>query len=315
MKKGTIDMMKFTLLKNRLRQPKYVIIGILESLWQLTLSSATDGAIGRFTDEEIAAWIEWDGDPSLLIEHLVSTRFLDRCKVNRLVVHDWSEHAPDFLKNSFKRWGKDFVVPIVVDAEHDAQHDAQHPLRDDAKNDACEHPPIPLQPSPANKETNTRRNAVAYSDEFKSWWLVYPRREAKGEAWKAWPKAIAWIRQTTDSTQEQAVASLMEITKRFASSPKGQGEFVPQPATFLNGKRWEDDQKSWEKRNGNETGTGNNRPSAGGSNLLTREQARESQQLGVISNWVSKRSLPSGGVRSSDGALIRDEADCTAHGP
>ena len=253
MKKGTIDMMKFTLLKNRLQQPRYVVVGILESLWQLTLSSATDGAIGKFTDEEIAAWIEWDGDPSELIGHLVWTKFIDRCQVNRLVVHDWSEHAPEYLKNSFKRWGKEFVVPVVVDPKQDAKDrpkkDAKNDDREASQHDACEHPPILFHSGQSNSVKNTRRNAATYSEEFSRWWAGYPRKEAKGEAWKAWPQAISWICQTRDISQPSAVEWLIEVTKTFADSPKGQGEFVPHPATFLNGHRFEDDPGSW-RQNG-----------------------------------------------------------------
>lgn len=66
-----------------------------------------------------------------------------------------------------------------------------------------------------------------------------------------------------------------------------------------------------EQRNGN--GTGLARPGAGGTNLLTREQQREQQQLGVIAGWAAKRSVPANGVRQGDGALVGDEANRTTH--
>jgi hypothetical protein len=41
---------------------------------------------------------------------------------------------------------------------------------------------------------------------------------------------------------EVLVASAAE----YARSPRGQGDFVKMPATWLNGRCWEDDRKSWQ---------------------------------------------------------------------
>jgi len=110
MKAGTAESMKFLVLKNQLRIPKYKVIGILDGLWYLTSLSAQDGAIGKFSDEEIAAWLEYDGDPGELIDHLVSRKFLDRCPVHRLIVHDWPQHCPKYIEGILKRHNKPFAT-------------------------------------------------------------------------------------------------------------------------------------------------------------------------------------------------------------
>ena len=69
------------------------------------------------------------------------------------------------------------------------------------------------------------------------------------------------------------------------------------------------------KEDRNAGGTGISRQSAGGTNLLTREQQREQQQLGVIASWAKKRSMPTNGVRQGDGSLVGDEANSAAHRP
>jgi len=68
--------------------------GLLELLWHFTASNAADGAIGRHSDEEIEAWIGWDGEPGALIAALIGSRWLEPVDGDgRLYVHDWHDHA------------------------------------------------------------------------------------------------------------------------------------------------------------------------------------------------------------------------------
>ena len=92
-----------------------------------------------------------------------------------------------------------------------------------------------------------RKLSVTYSDQFEGWWLIYPRKTAKGRAWAAWPRAVAIVSQVRDVPQAQAVEWLIAITRVFADSPKGQSEFVPHPATWLNDRRFEDDVTVWDR--------------------------------------------------------------------
>ena len=88
------------------------------------------------------------------------------------------------------------------------------------------------------------------SDGFESWWAVYPKRKAKEDAFKAWPKAVAFVMQSRDLAQPQAVDWLIAITTSYRDSDEGQSEFCVNGATWLNGKRWQDDQTTWDRRNG-----------------------------------------------------------------
>lgn len=106
-------------------------------------------------------------------------------------------------------------------------------------------------------EVNTNTNAPAalppspYSDEFEQFWISYPRKIGKGDAWKAWPKAVAHLRTSTGLAPPEAAERLAATASQFAKSPKGQsGEFCPHPATWLNGRRFEDDPKQWQSSDG-----------------------------------------------------------------
>jgi len=78
-----------------------------------------------------------------------------------------------------------------------------------------------------------------YSEDFAAFWESYPRvrRLNKGEAWKAWEKAIKLV----------SAEVLIGAAREYGESPLGSGEFSSMPATFLNKRKWEDDRASWQQ--------------------------------------------------------------------
>lgn len=113
MKSGTENKMKFKVLQRRLGLRHYECVGLLEALWNATVHNAPLGNIGKLTNEEIAAVIDWGGDADELIEALVATRWLDVDQEFRLIIHDWSEHAPNFLKGGMVRAEKTFADVVA----------------------------------------------------------------------------------------------------------------------------------------------------------------------------------------------------------
>lgn len=117
MKLNTIQHPKILRLRRRLSVPTWGAVGVLESLWHLTATHAKDGAIGRiFTNEDIANSIGWEGEPDHLIDALVASGWLDTCAINRLIVHDWSDHCPDFVRGNLARQKVDFAVATTNSA-------------------------------------------------------------------------------------------------------------------------------------------------------------------------------------------------------
>jgi hypothetical protein len=63
---------------------------------------------------------------------------------------------------------------------------------------------------------------------FEDWYARYPNKKARKNAEKAWAKL----------TDADKMAAFHDPMKRF----KGvEARFIPHPATYLNGARWEDD--------------------------------------------------------------------------
>lgn len=98
MKVKTTASVKFMRLKRRLNLSHYKAVGLLESLWIITAQNAPDGNIGKFSNEDLAAMVEWEGSADELITGLIDTGWLDPCPVDRLVVHDWLDHCPTWVR-------------------------------------------------------------------------------------------------------------------------------------------------------------------------------------------------------------------------
>lgn len=72
------------------------------------------------------------------------------------------------------------------------------------------------------------------SEGFNQFWSVYPRKVAKQNAIRAWKKL---------RPDEALTRQILNAVERFRLDPqwsKDNGQFIPYPATFLNGRRWED---------------------------------------------------------------------------
>lgn len=109
MKRGTIEHRKMGRLCRRLGIPKWQAVGLLESLWHYTAREADDGGIGRIEDQDIAYAIDYQGDETDLIRALVDTGWLDEHPVHRLIVHDWSQHADQYIHLRLRRYGRKFA--------------------------------------------------------------------------------------------------------------------------------------------------------------------------------------------------------------
>jgi len=103
MKTGCLHHPKVRRLKRQLQIPLYQAAGVLETLWHLTAEYADDGIIGRFSNEEIADFLEWDGDADAMIAALVAAGFLDEAEEGRLAVHDWADHAPKYIFDRLRK--------------------------------------------------------------------------------------------------------------------------------------------------------------------------------------------------------------------
>lgn len=107
MKRGTPEHPKSLELQERLACSKREAVGILELLFHFTARYAPRGDVGRWSDARIATACDWPGEPSVLVDALVDSGWLDRDEAHRLLVHDFHDHADQAVKKALDRAGLD----------------------------------------------------------------------------------------------------------------------------------------------------------------------------------------------------------------
>lgn len=70
--------------------------------------------------------------------------------------------------------------------------------------------------------------------DFEEWWKNYPRKVAKGDARKA------WIRTAKIRPPLANMIRALVVAKASEQWLKDGGTFIPYPATYLRGERWDD---------------------------------------------------------------------------
>ena len=80
---------------------------------------------------------------------------------------------------------------------------------------------------------------------FEEFWTAYPKKKAKEAAKKAWNKL------KPDETLGKTIITAVLGSANTTDWKKENGKYIPYPATYLNGKRWEDERN---EINGNITG-------------------------------------------------------------
>jgi hypothetical protein len=115
-------------------------------------------------------------------------------------------------------WEQYQVSPSKSDSETDHKATAKQPLSDTNNN--------------GNKGKNT------YTVGFDQFWTEYPKKVSKQDAVKAWQKI------KPDSDMLAKILQSLAVQKKSANWLKENGQYVPNAATWLNGKRWEDEVKA-----------------------------------------------------------------------
>lgn len=70
---------------------------------------------------------------------------------------------------------------------------------------------------------------------FDRFWAAYPRKEAKTKARKAWAKLAP------DMALCRKMADALNVQKLSEQWQRDSGRYIPLPASWLNGRRWEDE--------------------------------------------------------------------------
>ncbi len=104
------------------------------------------------------------------------------------------------------------------------------------KDDNENHRPSSLAGTPkGNPSPHIPRAPSPCDERFEQFWAVYPRKVGKGAARKAFAKI-----KPNDELLKRMVVAVVTQSKSDAWTKDG-GQFIPNPSTWLNQERWEDE--------------------------------------------------------------------------
>lgn len=103
----------------------------------------------------------------------------------------------------------------------------------------------PTQLNTKESNTNTSNTKESNTYPFEEFWKAYPKKKAKEAARKAWVKL-----KPDETLGKEIIQAVMESAKT-KDWLKENGKYIPYPATYLNGKRWEDERN---ESNGQDSG-------------------------------------------------------------
>lgn len=85
------------------------------------------------------------------------------------------------------------------------------------------------------KQMNIKYKTKEHIHLFNKFWSAYPRKQGKAKA------AQAFAKLKPDESLLGEILAALDWQKQSASWTKENGQFIPLPATYLNGRRWEDE--------------------------------------------------------------------------
>jgi len=176
-------------------------IGLLELMWAFVSQQTPQGNVGKWSNQVIAGEAGWQGDAEKFVAALISVGFLDENEEHRLVVHDWSDHAPNWVHAKLKKTGRRILSEDLRGDLRQAQETAHTATTSLAK-------PSQAKPSQAKSETRApkraprqSKNQVSKPDEIdEQVWsdFLAHRRQKKS---KLTPTAWAAIRKELETGQ------------------------------------------------------------------------------------------------------------------
>lgn len=199
------------------KSDKFRVIGGLHAVWSVFDAHSEDGVLHGYTPELMDHIIGWDGFAVAMIK----VGWLAIAEGESLVMPEFGEHNGQSAKRRAEdqKRKRDNRKPVrILSAECPLESGLEK--RREEKN-------IKPPKSPKGDWTG-----------FDQFWSAYPRKVAKPQALKAWNKL---------KPSEPMTGKIMSAVNAQAASDqwtKDDGKFIPHPATWLNGQRWDDETES-----------------------------------------------------------------------
>lgn len=210
---------KVVRIASALKADRLRVVGGLHAVWCLFDEHSEDGRLYGYTPQAIDDLIGWPG----FTDQLLSVEWVSWDGDDGLTLPEFDTHNGASAKRRAQEADRkraerashsDDCNPSAIDA--DKKRTREEKSREE------------------KKETTPKAPKGAGDVLFDKFWAAYPKKEAKIAARKAFAKL------KPDATLVDQMVQALEWQKRREQWIKEGGQFIPDPATWLNKGRWED---------------------------------------------------------------------------
>ena len=184
------------------------MLGLLISFWLWAIDNAPDGSLAGISDRMIARAAQWDKDPEEFVAALTSASLLDATEDGVLEIHDWSEYTGKLIEQRENEKNRSRARRAA--AKSNDRRTTAGQSADASKSD---------QKKTAGRVDQTR--------------VDQSRPENKGD--KAWEKA------KPDAELFEKIMQAVATAKTSEQWLREGGRFIPNPSTWINQGRWDDE--------------------------------------------------------------------------
>ncbi|MEE8386157.1 MAG: hypothetical protein V3S01_09585 [Dehalococcoidia bacterium] len=209
-------------------------VGLLELLWNWAWEQAPEGDIGRWADEDIAMAVDEPAERGgEVVSNLTRCGWVDHDSSRRLVIHDYAEHLPEFMKKRLRRMGAKTLQN--GDGGHCPDNGSHCPDSGRTTADRVVECSVvecsQVEPSEAGIPSGSlvHQECTELASGFELAWGVYPhtrRRSVKAKSLERW-------RRYKLATHAANVLAWVDACSRDEDWLKGGGEFVPWMQVWL----------------------------------------------------------------------------------
>lgn len=213
---------------------KPTVVGHLQYLWWWATDYAQEGDLSRFDPLDIAIGAEWEGNPDLFLDALIRSGFVDRDEEGRgLSIHDWHDYAGKLIERRAKNAERMRAARADTKPKRATHVQGTQRARATLPNTTKQNTTEPNQTLGEESPKPSLRARAKEPTGFDVFYTNYPKKVGRDDAERAWKKL---------NPSSELQAEINTAVSRQKGWESWQSGFIPNPATFLNGGRWKDEE-------------------------------------------------------------------------
>lgn len=224
-------------------------------LWTWSLDNAQNGDLTDLPPVVIAGGAGWKGNPEEFVNAAIAAGFIDQDEDGSLQIHDWMDYAGKLVeRRAADRERKRSSKGVPLEFHRNSHVTVPNPTVPNQNKDT---PPIPPKggddgDGQSGNQTSSGESltviktaggagqkpashSTTLSERFAEFWAAYPKKVGKKAAEKA------WLRLRPDADLHAKIVQAVEHAKRSIQWHRENGRYIPNPATWLNQGRWDDE--------------------------------------------------------------------------